>query len=78
MIVSITEAHCLARNVSELLTVASPELLPALGREGWHAAGEHGDEGRTDHSGIEALQKCRGLGEETLRYSGDAMPTAAG
>jgi hypothetical protein len=24
-------SHCLARNVSELLTVASPELLPALG-----------------------------------------------
>jgi DNA-binding response OmpR family regulator len=34
-------SHCLARNVSELLTVASPELLPALGREGWHATGEH-------------------------------------
>ncbi len=29
------------------MTIASPELLPALGREGWHATGEYGDEGRT-------------------------------
>src|SRR5262245_46345827 len=37
-------AHCLARIVPGVLTIASPELLPALGREGWHATGEHGDE----------------------------------
>jgi len=38
-------AHCFARIVPEVLTIASSELLPALGREGWHATGEHGDEG---------------------------------
>jgi hypothetical protein len=37
-------AYCLVRIVREVLTVASLELLPARGREEWHATGKHGDE----------------------------------
>jgi hypothetical protein len=34
-----SQAHCFARIVPEVLTIASPELLSALGREGWACDG---------------------------------------